>query len=114
MIDIVNHVVTTLVPTGLPVLFNTVPTGSDVPNQYITFLEINSRPALEASDQEYETERLIQVNVWSKPNYYQLVEDIKRLMESAGYERTFEYDAPKQEGDSHFNKVLRFVFFDEY
>ena len=35
-------------------------------------------------------------------------------MESAGYERSSEYDAPKQEGDSHFNKVLRFVFFDEY
>lgn len=114
MIDIVNHVVTTLAPTGLPVLFNAVPTGSDIPNQYITFLEIDAKPALEASDREYETERLIQVNVWSKANYYQLVEDIKRLMESAGYERTFEYDAPKQEGDSHFNKVLRFAFYDEY
>lgn len=114
MIDIVNHVVTTLAPMGLPVLFNTVPTGSDIPNQYITFLEIDAKPALEASDQEYETERLIQVNVWSKANYYQLVEDIKRLMESAGYERTFEYDAPKQDGDSHFNKVLRFAFYDEY
>ncbi|MGE7788995.1 hypothetical protein [Lysinibacillus sp. NPDC096259] len=99
---------------NIPIIFNTVPTGSNIPEQFITFLEINAKPALEASDQEYETERLIQVNVWSEDNYYMLVEDIKRLMESADYERTFEYDAPKQEGDSHFNKVLRFVFFDEY
>lgn len=114
MIDIVDHVIKTLEPLKIPVMFNAVPTGSDIPNQYITFLEINAKPALEASDQEYETERLIQVNVWSEDDYYKLVEDIKKLMEPSGYERTFEYDAPKQEGDSHFNKVLRFVFFDEY
>ncbi len=114
MIDIVDHIPETLASLNLPKLFNTVPAGTEIPDQYITFLEINAKPALEASDQEYETERLIQVNVWSKTNYYQLVEDIKRLMESAGYERTTEYDAPKQEGDSHFNKVLRFVFFDDY
>ena len=114
MIDISAHITDTLSPLKLDVFFNSVPTGATIPNQYITFLEINAKPALEASDQEYETERLIQVNVWSKHNYYQLVEDIKRLMESAGYERTFECDSPKQEGDSHFNKVLRFVFFDEY
>ncbi|MFJ7914481.1 MULTISPECIES: hypothetical protein [unclassified Lysinibacillus] len=114
MIDIVDHVIKTLESLNIPIIFNTVPTGSNIPEQFITFLEINAKPALEASDQEYETERLIQVNVWSEDNYYMLVEDIKRLMESADYERTFEYDAPKQEGDSHFNKVLRFVFFDEY
>ncbi|MFF5993712.1 hypothetical protein AAGS61_03005 [Lysinibacillus sp. KU-BSD001] len=114
MIDISAHVTSILNPLDLPVLFNIVPTGSDIPDQYITFLEITANPALEAADKEFETKRLIQVNIWSKSDYYQLVEDVKRLMESAGYERTFEYDVPKQEGDSHFNKVLRFVFFDEY
>jgi len=114
MIDIADHVIKTLESLSIPIMFNTVPTGSNIPEQYITFLEINAKPALEASDQEYETERLIQIDVWSEDDYYKLVEDVKRLMESADYERTFEYDAPKQEGDSHFNKVLRFVFFDEY
>ncbi|MFJ7951527.1 hypothetical protein ACIQZG_08365 [Lysinibacillus sp. NPDC096418] len=114
MIDISTHVTQLLKPLIPSINFNTVPTGSNIPNEYITFLEVNAKPALEASDQEYETERLIQINVWSKANYYQLVEDVKLLMESAGYERTFEYDAPKSEGDSHFNKVLRFVFFDDY
>lgn len=114
MIDIVEHIPNTLTSLNLPVIFNSVPTGLKIPDRYITFLEVNANPALEAADVEFETKRLIQVNVWSKTNYYQLVEGIKRLMETAGYERTFEYDVPKQEGDSHFNKVLRFVFFDEY
>ncbi|MGE7020414.1 hypothetical protein [Solibacillus cecembensis] len=114
MIDIVEHVVTALVSTKLPVLFNSVPTGSNIPNQYITFLEVTSSAALEAADREFETKRLIQVNVWSKGNYYQLVEDVKKLLESADYERTLEYDNPKSDGDSHFNKVLQFAFFDEY
>lgn len=114
MIDIVDHVVTTLASLKLPVLFNSVPTGDEISGQYITFLEVTSDPALEAADKEVETRRLIQMNVWSKSNYFELVENVKRLMESVGYERTIEYDNPKSEGDSHFNKVLQFVFFDEY
>lgn len=114
MINLVDHVTSTLAPLNVNVLFNSVPTGSKIPNQYITFLEITAAPALEAADKEIETNRLIQVNVWSKSNYYQLVEDVKKLLEAVGYERTFESDRPKSEGDSHFNKVLRFAFFDEY
>lgn len=114
MIDISESITQLLEPLIQDIYFNTVPTGSNIPAQYITFLEVNANPELEAGDKELETGRLIQVNVWSKTNYHNLVEDIRNTMESAGYERTFEYDAPKQEGDSHFNKVLRFVFFDEY
>ena len=114
MIDIVDHVTTMLSPLNVSVLFNSVPTGSKIPDQYITFLEITTSPALEAADKELETTRLIQVNIWSKSNYYQLVESVKQLLEAAGYERTFESDLPKSEGNSHFNKMLRFAFFDEY
>lgn len=114
MIDIVNHVVTTLAPTGLPVLFNSVPTGSKIPDQYITFLEVIDNAALEAGDGELETKRLIQVNIWSKSNYDTLVKQVRNLLESAGFERINGMDIPKQEGDSHFNKVLQFAFFDEY
>lgn len=114
MIDIIKHVSDVLKPTELLVAFQSLPTGTTPPNQYITFLEINANPALEAADKELETRRLIQINVWSKSNYHSLVEQVKKLMEQAGYERTLEYDAPYQDGDSHFNKVLRFAFFDDY
>lgn len=114
MIDITTHITTILAPLKIPIYFNSVPTGSNIPNQYITFVEVNVGAALEAADREFETRRLVQVNVWSKSNYYQLVEDVRGIMESAEYERTVEYDNPKSEGDSHFNKVLQFAFFDEY
>lgn len=114
MIDITEHITDTLAPLNLMVSFQALPTGTTTPSQYITFLEINANPALEAADKEYETERFIQLNVWSKSNYHSLVQQVKQLMEAAGYERTFENDAPYNAGDSHFNKVLRFVFFDGY
>lgn len=114
MIDISEHITQILQPLNVIPYFNTVPPGTDIPDKYITFFEINANPELEAGDKELETGRLIQINIWSKKNYHSLVKQVRDLLEESGYERTIEYDAPKQEGDSHFNKVLRFVFFDEY
>lgn len=114
MIDISSHIISVLKPLGITVAFQELPINATVPNQYITFLEIDTNPALEAGDVEEETKRLIQVNIWSKTNYHPIVEGTRKLLESNGFERTFEYDAPKQEGDSHLNKVLRFAFFDNY
>lgn len=114
MRDIVDYVSSTLEPLGIPVIFQAYPTGATPPSEYVTFLEYTSNPSLEAADEEIETERLIQVNVWSKGNYHQLVEDIRKKLEQAGFQRTTEFDAPYTDGDSHFNKVLRFAFFDEY
>lgn len=114
MIDIIDHIKDILDPLGVKVAFQSLPTGMTVPNEYITFLEINANPELEAGDVELETNRLIQLNIWSKSNYHNLVTQVRTIMEQAGFERTFEYDAPYNDGDSHFNKVLRFVFFDEY
>lgn len=114
MRDLVEYISSTLKPLGVPAVFQAYPTGATPPFEYITFLEYTSNPSLEAADEEIETERLIQVNVWSKGNYHQLVEDIRKKLEQAGFQRTSEFDAPYTDGDSHFNKVLRFAFFDEY
>lgn len=114
MRDIVSFISSTLSNVGVPVSFQAYPIGATPPFQYVTFLEYTSNPGLEAADKEIETERLIQVNVWSKGNYHQLVEDIRKKLEDAGFQRTSEFDAPYTDGDSHFNKVMRFVFFDEY
>lgn len=114
MIDINTHIVEVLFPTGVIVAFQTLPVSKKPPDQYITFLEINADPSLEAADKELETKRLLQLNIWSKTNPYTLANDVKKLLEQNGYERTFEHDVPYNEGDSHFNKVLRFAFFDEY
>lgn len=114
MIDMSVHVTQLLQVLNLPLYFNTVPIGLSIPDQYITFLEIKANPELEAGDKELETKRLLQVNIWSKTNYDSVVKQVRTILEDADFARTFEHDIPKQEGDSHFNKVLRFVFFDEY
>ena len=112
MRDIVDFVSSVLAPLDIPVVFQTY--LGNPPFEYITFLEYKSSPSLEVADKEIETERLVQVNVWSKGNYHQLVEDVRKKLEQAGFQRTAEFDGPYTDGDSHFNKVLRFAFFDEY
>ncbi|MFS0822173.1 hypothetical protein [Bacillus sp. 1P02SD] len=114
MRDMIDFVTVTLSSIGAPVSFQALPTGMTPPSEYITFLEYNTSPDLEAGDEELSTGRMIQVNVWSKGNYHQLVQKVRETLENAGFERTFEYDAPYEDGDSHFNKVLRFKFIDEY
>ena len=115
MRDLVDLVSSTLETIGVKSAFQTYPSvPNGLPSEYVTFLEYTSNPSLEAADKEIETERLIQVNVWSKGNYHQLVEDIRKKLEQAGFQRTSEFDAPYTDGDSHYNKVLRFAFFDEY
>ncbi|MGE7093521.1 hypothetical protein ACQKII_19120 [Lysinibacillus sp. NPDC048646] len=113
MRDLFVHIPTILKPLGLPVVFNGVPTGLEKTNQFITFLEVSAKPIFEAGEEEIETERLIQLNVWSVSSYHHLVESIKQLMKKDGYERILEYDVPYEEGESHFNRVLQFVFFDD-
>lgn len=114
MRDIVSYIDSILSPLGIPVVFQAYPTGAIPPSQYVTFMEFGTNPDLEAADVEITTERLIQVNVWSKGNYHSLVENVRKTLEQAGFQRTFEFDAPYTDGDSHFNKVLRFAFFDDY
>jgi len=113
MIDLMNHIPTILEPLGLPVIFNGFPTGSPKPNQFIIFLEISAKPVFEAGGIEVETERLIQMNVWSNSNFHQIVESIKQLMGNAGFERTLEYDEPYTASETYYNRVLQFAFFDE-
>lgn len=116
MKDIVEFVSSTLTAVGVLSAFQSYPPDGkgQLPTEYVTFLEYSTNPDLEAADGELTTERLIQVNVWSKGNYHKIVEDVRKTLEKAGFQRTFEFDAPYTDGDSHFNKVLRFAFFDEY
>lgn len=114
MRDMVEYIPSTLAHLGIPVVFQAYPTGQKIPPEYITFLEYNSSAELEAGDVELERERLIQINVWSKENHHTLVQKVIKGMEQAGFENTNDFDTPYQDGDSHFNKVLRFAFFDDY
>lgn len=115
MRDIVEYIESTLADVGVSSAFQSHPTGLDgLPYEYVTFLEYHDGAETEAGDKEITTKRLIQVNVWSKGNYHNLVQNVRKTLEQAGFQRTLEFDAPYTDGDSHYNKVLRFAFFDDY
>lgn len=116
MRDIVSFISSTLAAVGVPAAFQSYPpdVNGKLPNEYVTFLEYHDEADGEAGDEEITTRRMIQVNVWSKGNYHLLVKKIRKALEDAGFERTGSFDAPYTDGDSHFNKVLRFAFFDDY
>ena len=116
MRDIVEFVSSTLSVVGVLSAFQSYPPDSKgkLPPEYVTFLEYHDEAELEAGDVEISTKRLIQVNVWSKDNYHSLVQNVRKALEQAGFERTPGFDVPYTDGDSHYNKVLRFAFFDDY
>lgn len=72
----------TLRPTGVPVDFQ-VTTGSS--STYITFFMVVGVPKLHADDELKKTEQLIQVDIWSKTDYTDLVTKVKSLMKGAGF-----------------------------
>lgn len=114
MKDLTEFIPEILAPLGVETWFQKVPAGTNPPSQYLTFIEYNAEPGLEAADQEITSGRLIQLNVWSKTNYFQLVTLVRELLEENGFDRTAEYDSPYTDGDTHYNKVLRFSLEDDY
>lgn len=114
MRDLIEFIPSVLAEVGVPIFFQGYPSGYTPPSQYVTFLEYFSGSGLEAADKELSTVRLIQVNIWSKSNYSLLAQKIRSTLEASGFERTAEFDGPYTDGDSHFNRVLRFSFDDVY
>lgn len=101
-----NLIISTLAPTGVKVSFQTY-TGSDT--TYITFFEYNQQGALFADDVEQNTRYSVQVDVWSKGNYKNIVEQVRELMTNVGFIRNSE--AELYEDDTKiFHKVFRFYY----
>lgn len=99
-------IMSTLTPIGVPVTFQTY-TGAAT--TYITFFEYNQQGALFADDTEQETRYSVQIDVWSKGNYKNLVEQVRALMTSTGFIRNSE--AELYEDDTKvFHKVFRFYY----
>lgn len=96
----------TLSPLGVPVAFANYNQTADT---YIVFIEYNQAPRLNADDQEVITKHFFQVDIFSKGNYLQLVEDVKERMKQAGFSRMFESETYEEEMKM-FRKILRFNY----
>lgn len=96
----------TLKTLDVPVAFANYNQTADT---YIVFIEYNQAPRLNADDQEVITKHFFQVDIFSKGNYLQLVEDVKERMKQAGFSRMFESETYEEEMKM-FRKILRFNY----
>jgi hypothetical protein len=101
-------ILNTLKPLNVPVSFQTY-TGTAL--TYITFFEFNQTPAFHADDEEIQSNHSIQIDIWSKGDYIELVKQVKTEMNKVGFKRTFETEL--YESDTKiYHKVLRFNYVD--
>ncbi|RSL32667.1 hypothetical protein D7Z54_14555 [Salibacterium salarium] len=75
---------------------------------YITFFDYNENEAQSADDEETATYEFVQVDVWSKGDYTQLVKDVKTAMKAAGFKRRDEQEFYEDDTEL-FHKAIRFV-----
>lgn len=73
---------------------------------YITFMEYMGQGASYSDNKETDTEHLMQINIFSKDNYTDLVKQVKDLLTSVGFTRSYETEL--YENDTFYNhKILR-------
>lgn len=102
-----KDVITALKGLNVPVSFITY---SGTASTYITFTVINENSALDVDDVEAYTRYLVQVDVFSKNDYTELVSKAITNMEESNFKRILARDF--YESDTKlFHKVIRFSYF---
>ncbi|MBS4188651.1 hypothetical protein KHA94_00255 [Bacillus sp. FJAT-49705] len=107
-------IISTLTPLGFPVAFQALSPEEKAlnPHTYITFFEYNQRGALFADDEEIKSAHSIQVDIWSKYNYSNLVKQVKGSLKKVGFTRIMETEFYEDEIE-FYHKVIRFSFTQE-
>jgi hypothetical protein len=102
-------IVNALKPLKIPVSFQKY-TGKQ--KQYITFHEYFAGGEEYEDDIEASTGHYIQVDVWSKGDYTEIVDKIKKLMIKQGFKRLDEIDLYENDTEI-YHKGLRFYYLEE-
>jgi hypothetical protein len=89
---------------GAPVSFQTY-SGTDFP--YITFFTYLEQPEQHADDEELITGHYVQVDVWSKTDYTELVNSVHQRVLAAGFTKLNFYDLYEQDLGI-YHKAMRF------
>ncbi|MDF2534412.1 MAG: hypothetical protein K0R18_569 [Bacillales bacterium] len=79
---------------------------------FITFFEFSQTPAVHADDEELQSNHSIQINIFSKSDYTELVRQVKTELKIVGFKRTFETELYELD-TKVYHKVLRFNFVEE-
>ncbi|HFK2719185.1 TPA: hypothetical protein ACG1DY_005037 [Escherichia coli] len=102
-------IINTLNPLGFPVRFLELFKKDGSPDTYITFFEYNQNGNLHADDHEIRSNHYIQVDLFSKEDYTDIVKQVKELLKTVGFTRTFETELFETETE-YYHKVIRFIF----
>jgi len=99
-----GDILTALSSLSVPVQFQHY---SGDANTYITFFTYLDKPEQHADDKELVTGYYVQVDVWSKGDYIDLVKEVHKRMTSAGFRKQNFYDL-YEEDLKIYHKVMRF------
>lgn len=99
-------IVDTLRPLGYPVSKGRYNQKADT---YIVFIEYNQNARLTADDEEIVTRHFYQVDVFSKGNFDDLVNDVRNKMIEAGFMRMFESRTYDEDMNMH-RAIMRFNY----
>lgn len=102
-------IIDTLKPLNIPVSFQRYTGKADT---YITFHEYFVSGEEYEDDEEALTAHYIQLDVWSKADYTDIVKVIKGLMLKAGFKRLNEVDL-YEEDTKIYHKGLKFYYLEE-
>lgn len=91
----------------VPVQFRHYTGKSDT---YITFFTFLEKGELFGDDEEMENGIYIQLNIFSKEDYTDLVEKIKIKMKDNNFIKRYEADAPYEVDTKYYHKVLRYLY----
>lgn len=100
-------IIETLKPLNIPVKFQ-IYSGSSTP--YITFFTTNEVGELYADDKEIATSRYIQLDIFSKESYTELVNKTNKLMKKNGFIRRPAGPEIYEHDTKLYHKILRFFF----
>lgn len=78
---------------------------------YILFSEYNQTGSMYADDEEKNTRHSIQVDVYSKTDFTQLVRDVKQRLKDKGFSRHSEFEL-YEDDTGFYHKVIRFYYVD--
>lgn len=99
-------IINNLKPLGVPVAFLNYKGKATT---YIRFFEYNQNGALYGDDQELKSRHFIQVDIFSRNDYTDLVKQVKDKLKTIGFIRNFETEMYETDTD-FYHKVLRFNF----
>lgn len=93
-----------LSPLDIPVAFQTY---SEKAETYITFFTYLEKAELHADDEEEISGNYIQLDLWSKSDYTELIGEIHKRMKEAGFVKQNFYDLYEKD-TKVYHKVMRY------